>query len=96
MTQENATIIYEDNAAAIEMANAQNLTRRTRHICILYFALLQWCENDEIILSALSTSDNVADGLTQLLSTILFHRHRNTLLGNRVPLYVSYTIPDIN
>ena len=37
--QENATVIYEDNAAAIEMANTQKPTKRTRHVDIKYFAL---------------------------------------------------------
>ena len=89
---ENPTTIYEDNAAAIEMANAQKPTRRTRHMDIKHFALLQWCETDQIILSAISTSDNAADGMTKPLATTLFNRHRATLLGHRAPTYINYTI----
>ena len=35
-----ATPLYEDNAAAIAMANASRPTRRTRHMDIKHFALL--------------------------------------------------------
>ena len=38
----NATKLYEDNAAAIAMANAHRPTRRTRHLDIKHFALLDW------------------------------------------------------
>ena len=90
---QHATIIYEDNAAAIEMANAQRPTRRTKHMELKHFALLQWCETDQIILTAISTSDNAADGLTKPLATVLFGRHRATLLGFRPPSYVKYPTP---
>jgi len=78
---ENATVIYEDNAA-IEMVNAQKPTRRTQHMDIKHFALLQWCKTDQILLSAISMSDNAADGMTKPLSNTLFGRHRATLLGH--------------
>ena len=38
--QPDATVLYEDNAAAIAMANASRPNRRTRHIEIKHFALL--------------------------------------------------------
>ena len=51
--QHNATKIFEDNAAAIEMANAQRPTRRTKHMELKHFALLQWCETDQIIFTVI-------------------------------------------
>ena len=75
------------------MTNAQKPTRRTRHMDIKYFALLEWCQTDQIILTAISTSDNAADGLTKPLATTLFSRHRDTLLGHRPPQYMTYSIP---
>ena len=78
---ENATVIYEDNSAVIEMVNAQKPTRRTRHMDIKHFALLR-CKTDQILLSAISMSDNAADGMTKPLSNTLFGRHRATLLGH--------------
>lgn len=38
--QQNVTKTFEDNTAAIEMANAQRPTRQTRHVDIKYFAFL--------------------------------------------------------
>ena len=63
LTSENCTIIYEDNAAATEMASAQNPIRQGYDV--KHFALLEWCKNDEIILFSISTSDNAADYLTK-------------------------------
>jgi len=73
----HATVIYEDNAAPIEMANAQRPTRRTKHMEIKYFVLLQWCEIDQIILTTISIFDNAADALTKPLATVLFERHKD-------------------
>ena len=76
----HATIIYEDNEAAIEMDNAQRPTRRTNHMKLKQFALLQWCEIDQIILTAILMSYNATDGLTKTLTKVLFGCHRATLL----------------
>ena len=88
--QNSATTLYEDNNAAIAMANAQRPTRRTRHMDIRHFALLQWVELDEIVLSYISTSDNPADGFTKPLGPTLFSRHATTLLGKRKPHYCAF------
>ena len=86
----NATKLYEDNDAAIAMANAQRPTRRTRHLDIKHFALLDWTETDQIILSSISTHDNPADGMTKALGPQLFSRHSATLLGKRKPDYCRF------
>ena len=57
------------------------------------FTLLQWCEIDLIIFSSTSKSDNAADGLTKPLAKIMFRRHMDTLLGHRLPTYITYCIP---
>ena len=88
--QNSATQIHEDNDAAIAMANAQRPTRRTRHMEIRHFALIDWVETDQIILSHISTHDNPADGLTKALGPQLFLRHCATLLGKRKPPYCNF------
>lgn len=88
--QDSATALFEDNAAAIAMANAQRPTRRTRHMDIKHFALLDWVATDQLILSAISTHDNPSDGLTKALGPQLFARHTSTLLGKRKPSYCSF------
>ncbi len=79
--------LSEDNMGALLMANAQQPTRRTRHMGIKYFALQDWVASDLIILKDISTSDNAADAFTKVLSKQLFHRHYDTFMGRRVPDY---------
>jgi hypothetical protein len=63
------------------MANAQQPTKRTHHLDIKYFSLLDWVEQDILILQDISTHDNAADALTKPLAKQLFYRHTDTLLG---------------
>ena len=93
--QLDATVLYEDNNGALMMANAQQPTRRTRHMDIKKFALLDWVEQDLIILRSIKTAENAADGLTKPLAKQLFHRHTDTILGRRVPDYVKRSNRDI-
>jgi len=51
--QTHATILYEDNNGALLMANAQQPTRRTRHMDIKTFALLDWVEQDLLLLQTI-------------------------------------------
>jgi len=90
ITQDSATPLYEDNAAAIAMANTSRPTRRTRHMDIQHFALLYWVATDHLILMAISTHDNPADGLTKSLGPHLFARHSITMLGKRKPSYCEF------
>ena len=90
IAQTDATTLYEDNAAAVAMANASRPTRRTRHMDIKHFALLDWVSTDQLILSAISTHDNPADGLTKSLGPQLFARHTATLLGKHQPSYCDF------
>ena len=82
--QSDATILYEDNNGAL-MANAQQPTRRTRHMDIKKFALLDWVERDLMILKCIKTNDNAADTMTKSLCKQLFYRHIDTIMGRRLP-----------
>lgn len=42
------TVIFEDNNGARLMTNAQQPTRRTRHVELKQFAALQWVEDEQI------------------------------------------------
>lgn len=86
--QQEATVLYEDNTGALMMANAQQPTKRTRHIEIKHFALLDWVEQDLVTLHSISTHDNAADAMTKPLSKQLFYRHMDTYMGYRKPEYV--------
>ena len=70
------------------MANAQQPTKRTRHMDIKHFILQQWVEKDLILLRRISTADNYADALTKATSRIIFHRHMSYIMGKHKPQYV--------
>jgi hypothetical protein len=84
--QHHATPLYEDNAGALLMANAQQPTRRTRHIDVKKFAILDWVQEDLLLLKAIKTSDNAADNMTKILGPQLFYHHTDTIMGRRLPL----------
>ena len=71
MPQDEATIMYEDNRGALMMANAGQPTKRTWHIAIKEFALLDWVERDLLILETIANADNIADSLTKAVGKIL-------------------------
>lgn len=79
--QEDATDIYEDNAAAIMMANARRPTERSRHIDIQNFALQEWVQNKDVILKHVRGVLNPSDALTKATGWILHHRHCTRVMG---------------
>jgi len=79
--------LYEDNTGALLMANAQQPTKRTRHMDIKHFALLDWVEQDLLQLQQISTHDNAADAMTKPLTRQLFYRNRDRYMGYRIPAY---------
>jgi hypothetical protein len=83
--QFNATVIFEDNRGALFMANAQQTSPRTRHIDIREFALVDWVEQDLLILEAIKTADNCSDAMTKALAKVLFYCHNDTIMGRRTP-----------
>ena len=87
ITQEAATITYEDNGGCTAMGNTQKPTNRTHHINIKYFALCKWIELNLIHLECVDTAINTADHLTKALTCTLFHQHADYLLGHVSPRY---------
>ena len=79
--QDNASILYEDNQGCICVAESRKPTRRTRHVDIKHFSLVDWVEQDIIAIKKISTNDNAGDALTKALPRILFYRHNDTLMG---------------
>ena len=73
--QQEATILFEDNQGALLMANAQQPTRRTRHLDTATFALQDWISRDLISLQYIVSNKNSSDGLTKPLARIQFYKH---------------------
>ena len=89
LIQQNPTSIYEDNKGCLQMTQALKPTKRTRHVETRYFAILEWSQTEQICIKKIDTADNASDNLTKANGRILFHRHADSILGKRKPLYVS-------
>ena len=94
ISQDEATTLYIDNNGALLMANAQQPTRRTRHMDIKHFAILDWVERDLVVMKRINTTDNYADSMTKSLGRQLHYRHNDYILGKIVPAYAAaYNLP---
>jgi hypothetical protein len=82
------TLLYEDNTGALHMANAQQPTRRTRHMDTKHFALQDWVEHDQIEITQIGTANNVSDAFTKALGRIKFYEQMDVIMGRRIPPYV--------
>ena len=75
------TQVYEDNRRACELARDPVWHRRTKHIDVDYHVVRRWVANKEILLYPVSSSDNIADGLTKALNGVKFAQFR-ALISN--------------
>ena len=91
LEQQDATTIYEDNRGCLQMTKALKPTKRTRHVDSRFFAILHWVHTDQIDVKKIDTADNASDVLTKATGRIIFYRHNDTLLGKRIPKYVTST-----
>ena len=90
ISQERATIVYEDNKAAIVMANAKKSTKRTKHVDTRHFALQSWVERNLLLLKSMSTHDNSSDAMTKNAPKLLFNRHIDFIIGRSPPEYAKF------
>jgi hypothetical protein len=89
LPQQNATTLFINNNGALMMGNAQQPTRRTRHLELKKFALLDWIQKDLIFMKQIATHDNCSDGLTKQTGRQLFYRHFDYILKKVIPKYVN-------
>ena len=89
--QDTATTLFIDNNGALLMGNAQRPTRRTRHMDLKKFVLLDWIKRDLMIMKRVKTTDNSADALTKQTGRQLFYRHFDFIMGRIPPHYVKAT-----
>ena len=87
--QDQATPLFIDNNGALMMGNAQQPTRRTKHMDIKHLVLQDWVKRDLILMKRISTSDNYADSMTKALGRQLHYRHNDYILGKHVPPYIN-------
>ena len=63
------------------MVDSQAPTKRTRHVDIRYFALLQWQKDKHLTVIPVPTADNISDSLTKATGRIKFHQHTDIYMG---------------
>jgi len=86
LSPSRATIIYEDNKAAIDMINDSKPTTRSRHIDVQHFAIQEWRDRSEIEMRHILGILNPADDETKALSWMLHSRHSRRTMGHYGPL----------
>ena len=85
--QDSPTKLHIDNAGAVFMVSAQAPTKRTRHVDIRYFALLDWSTTKRLLAVNIPTAKNPSDALTKAVGRTKFHQHADTYMGRIPPMY---------
>jgi hypothetical protein len=83
------TQIAVDNRGARQLSNAQQPTKRTRHVDMKEFVILQWTEEEQITFEDVPSARNPSDSLSKPTGRVKFYEHRDILMGRRRPQYVS-------
>ena len=80
--QNNPTICFQDNMSSIKLAQAPEITRRSRHIFVRHHYIRDLVQQRIIALEYLPTKSMTADLLTKPLARPLFLLLRNRLLNS--------------
>ena len=83
--QYQPTTLYIDNQGALHMANAEQPTRRTRHMDTKTFAIQQWVKEEHMTLQPVTTQNNAADHFSKALGRIKFYEQTDILMGRIKP-----------
>jgi hypothetical protein len=87
---EQPTPILADNQGAVRLANAHQPTRRTRHVEMKHFIILQWTDDKFIDFVDTSTDENYSDSLSKPTGRTKFYEHTDVFMGRRKPAYTTY------
>ena len=80
LIQVDPTPICADNQGAIYMANSQKPTRRTQHVEVKNFIILQWTEDDYINFMEAPTRNMHSDSLSKVTDRTKFYEHVDVLM----------------
>jgi hypothetical protein len=86
--QSDPTTLLIDTTGAVFMVEALAPTRRTRHVDIRYFALLQWSDTGQLKAASIPTVTNTSDSMTKPTGRIKFHQHADIFMGRLPPQYM--------
>ena len=69
------------------MANAEQPTRRTRHMETKTFAIQNWTKEEKLVLKDVNTQNNAADHFTKALGRTKFYEQTDIIMGRRQPIW---------
>jgi hypothetical protein len=88
-TQKGPTEIWEDNASCIMMSEKPTNRDRSRHVDVKVHFLRDLVRDGHVKLLKCAGPQNVSDALTKSLPRPAFEKHREFMVGTRVPFSVS-------
>jgi hypothetical protein len=81
--QTKPTVIFIDNVSALKIINDNTSpTDRTRHMDLRFFAIQDWRESGDIVMSHIAGILNPSDDLTKPLGWVLHSRHCRCIMGH--------------
>ena len=95
IAQETPTQLHVDNMGAVFTISSQAPTKRTRHVDIKYFALLDWSELKQLSAMPIATDHNISDSTTKPIGRIKFHQHADIYMGRVTPTHVTQANPHL-
>ena len=87
LIQTDATPICANNLDAIHMSNVQKPTRRTCHVEMKHFVILQWTDVEFINFVKTKTQNQATDSLSKPKDRTKFYEHMDVLMGQRKPKF---------
>jgi hypothetical protein len=84
------TPILADNQGAVRLANAHQPTRRTRHVEMEHFIILQWTDDKFIDFVNTSTDENYSDSLSKSTGRTKFYEHTDVFGKTKTGIYIVY------
>ena len=75
-------VVYEDNSAALKIANNATAIKRTKHIDVRHHFLREHVKQGTITIVPVSTKEQLADIMTKVLGKELFLRFREYITSD--------------
>jgi hypothetical protein len=89
--QVGATEIWEDNASCLMMSENPTNRDRSRHVDVKVHFLRDLVREGHVKLLKCAGTENVSDALTKSFPLPAFEKHREYMIGTRVPFSAFYT-----
>ena len=75
-------VVYEDNSAALKIANNATAIKRTKHIDVRHHFLREHVNQGTISILPVSTKEQLADVMTKVLGKVAFLRFRDYITSD--------------